>query len=290
MARRWRGSAAFAAFAVGMLCAQGTVAATPAAVAPGPPRLVVGDTNHACLRDPHHPEQAREGGIMCDLLREMARRVGYDRPFERYPLQRALLIGETGRNVMLAPLARIPAREHMFHWLVRMLEDELVVVTRRDAAFDIGTAGALRPLHVGVVRDGVAAKLAAEQDWLDVVAVSRDVNNAHKLHLGRIDAWVGPWNAILVAQRAAGLPVSALRRGVVLRRLPLYLASSRDLDPAVAARWQAAFDAMRRDGTLARILREHQFESAPALAPPVTSAPPHKPTRKTTREATADAP
>ncbi|SEO09130.1 polar amino acid transport system substrate-binding protein [Duganella sp. CF517] len=276
MARRWRGGAAFW-FTAGMVCTQWAYAATPADGGPGPLRLVVGDANDACLRDPRHPELPREGGIMCDLLREMARRVGYDTPFERYPLQRALFIGETGRNVMLAPLARIPAREHLFRWLVRMLEDELVVVTRRDARFDIDSARALRHLHIGVVRDGVAARLAAEQGWPDVVAASRDVNNAHKLRLGRIDAWVGPWNAILVAQRAAGLPLSALRRGAVLRRLPLYLAGSRDLDPAVAARWQTAFDAMRKDGTLARILRQHQFESAP---PPPTAAAAREPARK----------
>lgn len=259
--RRWKG---LGTAAVAAACA--LLFAAPVAAAEV--RLIAADTAFGCGAERHVVPPSKPGtdGLLCEIVHEVARRAGYTRPIEIYPLQRALMLAETGAGV-LAVVGRTPERERRHVWQVQLLEEEIVAVTRRAADFDIATPAALRALKVGIVREGMAASLAAEQGLPDVSPVSRDETNARKLAIGRIDVWVGPWNAILTAQRAAGLPVDALRRGAVLRRVPVYLASSPNFDPAVAQIWSKAFAAMVADVTYDRLLLQYRFERPAPAAP-----------------------
>lgn len=261
LVQRWNNQ--LKAMLIGLLLGHGTAQAAP----PVEVRLIAADTSFFCSANnrPTVGTEALAGGLVCDMLRDMARRTGYARPLELVPLQRALMLAATTQGVLVAPVGRTPPRERSYQWLVKLLEDDIVAVTRRDSSIDISSADKLLPLSIGVVRDGVAVQLAAEQRWQSLQQVTRDVTNAVKLDRGRVDAWVGPWNAIVNSQRAAGLPLERLRRGVVLRRVPVYLAASRDLDPAVAAVWRRAFDQMVADGTYRRLLRQHGFEAPPGV-------------------------
>ena len=62
------------------------------------------------------------------------------------------------------------------------------------------------------------------------------------------------------AQRNAGLKADSLRRGVVVSRVKIYMASSPELDPALLAEWRVAMDAMVRDGAYDRLLKKYQYE------------------------------
>ncbi|SEO09261.1 amino acid ABC transporter substrate-binding protein, PAAT family [Duganella sp. CF517] len=259
--RRWRGAVAVLALAW-LVGVSGANASGPAPKV----RLIAADTAIFCSEDERRPG-APPAGLVCDMLRDMARRVGHAGPIELYPFQRAIMLAAAGPAVLMAPLARTPAREASYQWLVQLFEEEFVVVAKRDSGVDISTLDKVAHLHVGLVREGVAAELALQQRWPDLQLSTRDIANARKLDRGRIDAWVGPWNGILAFQRAAGLPVANLRRGAVLKRVQVYLAASRDLDPAVGAAWKKAFDDMVRDGTYRGLLRRYAFEPPARAAP-----------------------
>ena len=262
----WHGAAATAIF--GSLAAvQGAMPASPPATAQPealrrtvvePVRLITSDTALECSLDPR-PSVKPARTLLCAILIEIARRTGYTGAIEPFPLPRALFVAAAKPNVLVAPVARTPTREDKYSWIVTLLEDDFVFVATRDSVLDISSVESAGELKIGVVRGGVAAQLAEVRHWPRVQFVTRDISNALKLDSGRIDTWVGPWNAILNSQRAAGLPVSALRRGAVLQRVRLYLAGSRELDPAVAAVWKRAFDDMVSDGTYQRLLDRHGF-------------------------------
>ncbi|MES2264965.1 MAG: transporter substrate-binding domain-containing protein [Pseudomonadota bacterium] len=223
-------------------------------------RLIGGETAFYCF-SASNPNEGGSAGMACEIVKEMARRVGYTGTFETYPLARALVMAANSPGILLAPVGRVAARENLYSWQVAIFEDDFVAVTRRDAAIDITSIEALRELNIGVVRDGAAAHLAKEKDLSHLSLVANDDTNAKKLHAGRIDAWISTWNGIRAAQRAGGFGIDSLRRGVVLARVKAYLVSSRDLPPAVVAPWKAAFDEMVRDGSYEAILRKYQFET-----------------------------
>lgn len=222
-------------------------------------RMIGAETSFYCI-PPAPDSNDPPSGLACELMAEIARRVGHSGKIQLYPLARALMVAASTPGTLVAPVSRIPAREKQYQWQVPILEDDFVVVTNKDSRADISSLEAVRKLALGVVRDGAGARLAEAANFDRVSLVAHDDLNARKLNMGRIDAWLSSWNGILSAQRHVGLSADGLRRGVVVMRVKIYLASSPELDPALMADWRAALDAMVRDGTYSRLLRKYQYE------------------------------
>jgi len=199
------------------------------------------------------------GGVSCALVSEMAYRVGYTRPIDLMPQIRSIETARAGPMVLL-PLGRNVSREPYFQWQIKLLEDDVLIVTRQDSALDISSVGAVRDLSIGGLRGGMAFDIAEREGFTHLEAVAEEKLNARKLAVGRIDAWVGVWNSIKRAQASENLPVSALRRGAVLRRAEIHLAASLDVPSAELARWKAALESMKADGTYRRILADYDYD------------------------------
>jgi polar amino acid transport system substrate-binding protein len=221
--------------------------------------MVGAETSFYCI-PPAVGSTDAPSGLACELMAEMARRAGHQGKIQLYPLARALMMAATTPGTLVGPVARIPPREKLYQWQVPILEDDFVVVANKDAEVDISSLAAVRKLALGVVRDGAGARLADAYGFDRISTVTHDDLNARKLSAGRIDAWLSSWNGILSAQRNAGLRADALRRGVVVSRVKIYMASSPELDPALMADWRTAMDAMVRDGTYERLLKKYQYE------------------------------
>ncbi len=221
-------------------------------------RLIAAETTFFCVARTA-TSGAHTTGLACDIVNELARRAGHSGQIALIPFARALLLGANSRSTMLAPVGRIPQRERQYTWIVKMFEDDFVVVAPRRSNVDISSLETCRRLATGVIRSGVAEHLAAEQHFVSVQPATSDVTNARKLAAGRIDAWLSSWNGILAAQAAAGLRLRDLRRGLVLRRVDVFLAGSLDITPAIAQQWRAAFQTMLDDGSHARLLAQYKF-------------------------------
>lgn len=198
-------------------------------------------------------------GVSCVLVAEMARRVGYNKPIDLMPQARSIETARIGPMVLL-PLGRNDSRETYFQWHIKLLEDDVVLVARHDSAVDISSLQAVRDKPVGGLRGGMAFDIAEREGLTHLEAVAEERLNARKLAIGRISAWVGVWNTIKRAQASENLPVSALRRGAVLRRAEIHLAASVDVPVEELARWKAALDAMKADGTYRRILADYDYD------------------------------
>jgi len=199
------------------------------------------------------------GGVSCALVAEMAHRVGYARTIELMPQVRAIETARAG-PMMLLPLGRNDSREPLFQWHIKLLEDDVLIVTRQDSPIDISSASTVRELSIGGLRGGMAYDIAEREGFTRLESVAEERLNARKLSVGRIDAWVGVWNSIKRAQASENLPVSALRRGAVLRQAEIHLAASLDVPQAELARWKAALESMKADGTYRRILADYDYE------------------------------
>ncbi|MBU6951269.1 ABC transporter substrate-binding protein [Hahella sp. HN01] len=219
------------------------------------PRLIAGEAPLFC-----YMERDKVRGVACDLLREMAQRVGHSGEIELMPFKRALHETKNTQDALMVPVARTDERAPDYQWLTEILQEEFLLAALRESQADISNFDAARKLNIGVLIGGAAAQIIKDQHLVHVQEVYTEELNVRKLAAGRIDAWLGSWNVMRQAQRDLGYPDDALRRGAVGIRVRIYLAGSPGLGPLEAAKWLTAFKSMQDDGVYARILERYRYQ------------------------------
>ncbi|MNH21564.1 hypothetical protein D3C79_813790 [compost metagenome] len=123
------------------------------------------------------------------------------------------------------------------------------------------SAKALSGLTLGAMRGSHGQSLIQPLKGVTRELVTEEVNNASKLALGRIQGWAVAWNTARYTQQQAGLPLASLVRGETLQRTAIYLAAHPDFPPKEAARWRKTILAMGRDGSLANIIKQYDYQA-----------------------------
>tara|TARA_R110001599_G_C12259170_1_gene660344 strand:- start:2993 stop:3694 length:702 start_codon:yes stop_codon:yes gene_type:complete len=218
-------------------------------------KLIGGEVPYFC-----YMEGSTIKGVACDILSEMARRTGHSGKIQLKPFARAILESKNGPEVVMVPLAKTPVRQNDFLWPIKILEEEFLIVASKENKVDISNFNSAQKLKIGYLRGGAADQLIIDYKLEDTEATSIEMQNAMKLSLGRIDAWMGSWNTIKKAQVEAGLSVDNLRRGSVGFKSEIYFATSKDMTSKDIQKWQEAFDNMKADGSYSTILDSYSYE------------------------------
>ncbi|MFQ2025287.1 substrate-binding periplasmic protein [Aeromonas veronii] len=205
-------------------------------------------------------QQGAPSGMAIEVMEEAARRLKEPLTIELMPLARALIEVTHRKDVLLIPPVRSSRREHLFYWVAPIIDEEFVIVSDRQFHPKALKSSDLKNLDVGVLRYSFGQHLLKQRIGIRGETVADEQLNAHKLHRGRIDAWVAAWNVILYAQQQDKRSSQQLVRGEVLMNTQLFLAAHKDFPFKQAQRWQAVIDEMRRDGSLTRIIRQYNYQ------------------------------
>jgi polar amino acid transport system substrate-binding protein len=223
------------------------------ATAAHPAERIVYSTNIAPFF--HGPADYTPGAVNA-LLLLAARRSDATLEIQALPFKRmyALLDSHPGT---LAVMWRLPEVEDTRHWLARILREQLVVLVRTDGTVRAETLDAARQLRIGVVLGGPAEMVARRLGFAHIETAATAESNAHKLALGRIEAWVAFRSVAAVTQRRIGLDAGAFRSGIALQEVDLYLTSGLSSEPRDLARWRDVFLQLRRSGAQQGLLRQY---------------------------------
>jgi polar amino acid transport system substrate-binding protein len=217
-------------------------------------RLVTGELPPFCYHRPPPTvsEFGEPRGLVYEVVREMARRIGHSGNVEFMGWSRAQEVALTEPNVGILALTRSPEREPFYNWMVDIVDDDLILVGGNGV--DVSSLDKVRERPTGVLRTSGAEALLREQKFLRIEPASEEWVNAMKLRDRRIDAWLAPRLMVLFGWREIGGDASVLNIGQIVRTSPIYFAASRDVSEAEADRWRGAFQQLRADGTFDRIL------------------------------------
>ncbi|WP_349918446.1 substrate-binding periplasmic protein [Aeromonas veronii] len=206
-------------------------------------------------------QQGAPSGMVIEVLEEAARRLHEPLHIELMPMARAVEQARYRADVLLVPPVKSPQRAPRFLWITPLLDEAFVLVTHRHHHPAPVTVGELPSLSLGAMRGSYGHSLSRTLPEQRVETVAEELNNANKLARGRIQVWAVAWNTARYAQRQAGLPLNDLVRGDTLQTTPLYLAAHPGFPPKEAARWRQVIHEMRADGTLARILKQYDYQT-----------------------------
>lgn len=191
-------------------------------------------------------------GLVYELVREMAKRIGHSGSIEFMGWTRAQELAIIGPNVGILALTRSPEREPFYNWMVNIVTDDLVLVG--GGGVDVSSLDKVKDRPTGVLRTSGAETLLRELKFTRIEPASEEWVNALKLRERRIDAWLAPRLMVLYGWREIGGDASVLNIGQIVRLSPIYFAASRDIPETEAERWREAFAQVRADGTYDRIL------------------------------------
>lgn len=203
---------------------------------------------------PFSIEQGPRSGFVREIIVEIAKRIGTEVPIiygKSWPQSQE--DAKTRPDTLIFPLARTSAREPHYQWVQKILDMDVAFATAPGKP-RIETEAAARALKGIGVRDGSPmVKDLQGRGFTNLVIVKSSAENASALHEGRIDAWYAPAPEVAfnwLELKLPGAPVFGLK----LESVPLYIAASKDTPGIDLEKWRAAYTAMEKDGTRARIL------------------------------------
>jgi polar amino acid transport system substrate-binding protein len=167
------------------------------------------------------------------------------------PWNRAQKTVAQGRNLLITPLLRTPEREDQYTWIAPIMSLER-------AFFSLGTpVSSFEDARKRYNRIAVGLGTPQEQTLLQagfsheqIVNIKMGGTPINMLKRGRVDAWFTGIPEALYLWPEGG---QKLQRSPVLTATDVYLACSKDCDPALVSRLQQAIEDLHREGALEKI-------------------------------------
>lgn len=176
-----------------------------------------------------------------------------------YPWARAYDIALQEPNVLIYLIARTPEREALFKWVGELTRIDYHFYKLRERS-DI----VIRDLHaakrytMGVLRDDVRHQYLEAQGFTRLVVSAQNMDNFRKLLNRQVELVPMPERDAVRLAEEVGVEFATLEQVFKLDALGsgLYMAYSRSTDDAVVARTRAAFDSLKAEGVVEKLMAE----------------------------------
>lgn len=198
-------------------------------------------------------------GISTDILVLILEEIGSSQGREdikTLPWARAYMMIQNKPNTLLFTTARTQDREALFKWVGPIFEIEYNIYALKTKKIIINSVEALRTYAIGTVRDDVRETLLTKKTGMkiaDLKRVNTNIQNTKKLFLGRVELIVQSKNTLLSTCKKAGLNPGEVEPVFSLDKKSLYYAFHKETPDSVIAKFQTAFESIKRQGKVAAI-------------------------------------
>jgi polar amino acid transport system substrate-binding protein len=192
-----------------------------------------------------------EPGFVYELLEVVHKKA--DLPYQPkfYPWARAQMMAKEPENTqyMIFSVTRTPDREAQYQWVLNLLPIRTAFITLpgKEQINSIAEARE-KNLRVGVNQETPWHKFLLKENFENIDLVTDEEFNAKKLMAGRIDAWYVPIDRAFYYLKKLGLQEQPVA-GEPLQTGDLYLAANLQFPAEIAAKLQAAFEAVKQENS-----------------------------------------
>ena len=195
-------------------------------------------------------------GAATEIVREMANRAGFAFKTEVLPWDTAYVRAQGEKNTCLFATARLESRERIFLWVGPIATNFWAVFGKGDFGVPVKALKDLAPYRIGAVSRDAKGDFLRDNGVTNLRLVRDDHDNPPRLLLpaddpNHIDLWItGLYSGRTLANAAKVAPVKVV---LLAAEQPLFVACNPQTDRATVKTLSDALDAMRADGTLAKI-------------------------------------
>lgn len=205
----------------------------------------------------NYTENGTVTGLATEVVQEVARRTGNTADIEVLPWARAYGIIQKQDGLILYSMTRTKAREDLFKWVGPIASNRWVFFAKKGSGVSVASLDEARQVgRIGTYKDDAAEIFLKEQGFTNLNSVIDDGQNVPKLMAGRIDLWIVGEMQGLYKAKVRGV-ADQLVKVMDVKDTELYIAFSKNTPEELIARWQAAVDAMKADGTYETIVKKY---------------------------------
>ena len=219
--------------------------------------------NILCENDP--PAQFRDAdgnltGYTIELVQEIQKRVGNHDEIKMLPWSRGYDMIQKYPNVVLFQMSRSPEREELFNWVGPVQESVYGLYARADSEITLASLEEAKNVRsIGVYRDDIRHQMLVRAGFTNLVVANDNSANVVQLMRGRIDLFAASSSTYAEEALASGFKPSDLKLVLPFHTNRSYIAMSKAMPAEVVASWSAALEAMRKDGSVAKLINKYFF-------------------------------
>lgn len=153
-------------------------------------------------------------------------------------------------NFCLFTMDKTAARENLFQWVGPLGTNTTYFYVKAGSGITIASVDQARNLgKVGVVSSWFSAQSLISQGFTNLVSDSDPETMTKMLMNGEVDAFVCSSVTFPDILKNAGYQYNQVTAALALMSSDYYIAFSKNTDPAIPQKWQAALTSMKSDGT-----------------------------------------
>lgn len=193
-------------------------------------------------------------GQSVEVARELHRRLNCSTRIELHPWGVAYQMAQDSPGTAIFSTARNEEREEKFEWVGPIGSWEFILYTRNDSGIRLESLEAARNAgQIAVVAGDARHTFLVDRNFTNIRTYSTDEECLGALLNHTVSLWVGSSATTPGMLQRYGVPEGDVVPSYSLLRSDLYIAFHRDTPPATIRSYQHALDAMKADGTFARI-------------------------------------
>jgi polar amino acid transport system substrate-binding protein len=199
-------------------------------------------------------ENGQAKGLAVEVVQEIQRRVGNTNPIEIQPWPRAYRAVSNEPNVGIFVMARTPAREELFQWMGPVSASRASLYGKRGSGIRITSLEDAKSVErIMVVRDFYTHQLLQKLGFTNLELVPKPETMVKMALNARAPVMFTSNVTLPDMLEKAGAKPGDLELLYTVTSIQTYVAFSMSTPKPIVAKWQAALDSMKRDGSYTSI-------------------------------------
>lgn len=205
----------------------------------------------------NYSEGGKLTGLSTEVTLELTKRVGHSADIDLLPWARAYGLIQKKDGLILYSMTRTEARESLFKWVGPVASNKWVFFARKGSGITLSSIADAKSVgKIGTYKDDAAELFLKAEGFSNLDSVVNDEQNVPKLMAGRTNLWiVGELQGIYKAKKKG--VSDQLEKVLDVKDTQLYIAFSKNTADDVIAKWQAALDGMKADGSYDAIVAKY---------------------------------
>jgi len=217
-------------------------------------------------------DDKKPAGYAVEIVNEIQKRTKSNDPVQILPWARAYKYGLENPNTVVFTMSRTVERENLFQWVGPIVENDWVFVGKKSDKIKLSNLEDAKKLKsIGSVNEYAWTKYLLSKSFNNIDAIAQRKQNVLKLEAGRVQAFVSADCSYKSEISENGFNPDDYEILLRFNKVQMYYAFSKSTDKKIVDNWQKAYESIKKDGTLATLLKKWLPENKmPGAARPGT--------------------